>query len=108
MKVFVPNIPNKSWLNVIKKEIQKLGTPKIRAYWDEQEYAYFCLEGSHRIAACYDLDIESEYIHMDKNDLLYDHDLVDREGESLPDPVRVEEVLKTLYNEDRQLNYIEF
>jgi len=54
--VVAPNLPDRKYLRrTILKQMEKLGSPRIRAYWNGKEWE--AIEGSHRIAGAAELDI---------------------------------------------------
>jgi hypothetical protein len=57
MIIAAPNLPDKYHLEYVKKEMKKLGVPKIRAIWSKTHNIWFAAEGSHRIAAAHKVGI---------------------------------------------------
>jgi len=49
--IVVPNLPDKDHLEHVAMEMDRLGSPRIRAIWSSVHGVWFAAEGSHRIAA---------------------------------------------------------
>ena len=63
-----------SHLKEVIVEMREAGAPEIRAYYTGE--MYIALEGSHRLAAAWELGLEPTIIEMDEDDEM-DHDLED-------------------------------
>ena len=70
-----PNKTDPTHLAAVKKEMEKLGAPDIRAYWDGEKY--IGLEGSHRARAAKELGLTPNIIDMDLKQWMLDHDFPD-------------------------------
>jgi hypothetical protein len=62
-------------LQEVSKEMETLGSPKIRAIWCGDHYR--AIEGSHRIAAASALGVAVEIIEVEMDDVIENHDLQD-------------------------------
>lgn len=86
-----PNETNPKQLARVTAEMQQLGAPKIRAYWDGEKY--IALEGSHRARAAKDLGITPVIDEVDLKQWFTNHDFPD---------------LKPKISTDRVLNYLDY
>jgi hypothetical protein len=73
--VVAPNKTFPTHLADVKKEMETLGTPTIRAYWDGEKY--IALEGSHRLQAAKELNLTPNIEEMRLKEWLKNHDFPD-------------------------------
>ena len=60
MKIILRNKTEKKHLEKIIDEMKILGTPTIKAFYDESENMYIAINGSHRLMACKHLGLTPE------------------------------------------------
>ena len=89
MMVYVPNATDREHLEEVKAQMETIGAPSIRVYYTGE--AYIAIEGSHRVAAAYELSITPDFIEVEESDEISDHDL-----QELSDVVKVAEILEYL------------
>jgi hypothetical protein len=70
-----PNKVDPKKLAVVKSEMERLGPPTIRAYWDGEKY--IALEGSHRAAAAKELGMTPNIKEVNLRQWMTDHDFPD-------------------------------
>lgn len=70
-----PNKTNAQHLEQVKNEMEKLGAPTIRAYWDGEKY--IALEGSHRAKAAYELGLTPNIEEVQLKQWIQNHDFPD-------------------------------
>lgn len=80
MDIVVPNEPDPKHLEEVKAEMGRLGAPTVTAVYVEGIGAYVALEGSHRVAAAFELGLVPRI-----RELRYS-DVVGEDGEDLLDP----------------------
>lgn len=71
--IVTPNKTNESKLSLVKKEMEKRGPPKIRAFWDGEKY--IAIEGSHRVQAAKELGMTPVIEEVQLRKFITDHDL---------------------------------
>lgn len=82
----INNVDEKKMEEII--EIMEIaGPPKIRVV--ESTYGYQAIEGSHRLEAAERLGIEPEFIILDQDEIINNHDLFD-----LPKTIEAWEVVE--------------
>lgn len=81
--LIAPNKTNAKHLAEVVAEMQVLGTPTIRAYWDGEKY--WAVEGSHRIAAANQLGLTPIIVEVDEDDIIDDSDIEDAASNSVRD-----------------------
>jgi hypothetical protein len=89
--LYAPQHPEASKLEEAIDAIKRLGKPKIRATLSA-DGAYYAIEGTHRIAAANDLQVEIDVVETSRDDLIKDHGFVD-----LPDVCTAGEIVDYLY-----------
>lgn len=89
MMVYAPHGTNREHLEEVKNQMVTLGAPQIRVFYTGE--AYIAIEGSHRIAAAYELGITPDFIEVEETDEISDHDMQD-----LDDTCTVADILEYL------------
>jgi len=79
MVILAPNLPDKDHLEYVASEMERLGTPRIRAIWSEVHGVWFAAEGSHRIAAAHRAGIVPIIIDITGQGATVQRDEVDTE-----------------------------
>jgi hypothetical protein len=100
--IVAPNKIDPKHLEQVKKEMQELGPPVIRAYYDGEKY--IALEGSHRLRAAKDLGITPEIQEVSLRQWFQNHDFQD-----VKDKASTNRVLDYLdWGQSRQSPYYDF
>jgi hypothetical protein len=97
-----PNATFPKQLGEVKQQMEKLGAPTIRAYWDGEKY--IAIEGSHRARAAKELGLTPEIKEVKLKQWVKDHDFQD-----LKDKVSVARILDYLeYGNHPGAKHIDF
>jgi hypothetical protein len=80
-------------LSKIIEEMEKLGSPKIKAVWIEAYYHYAALEGCHRLRACEILGLTPEIEEIE-----YSDNTLESLGLDCKDGVTISEICDGSYN----------
>jgi hypothetical protein len=91
MTIYAPHSPNPEQLAEVKVQMQTLGAPQIRAYYNGD--CWLAIEGSHRLAAAHELGLEPEIIEVEDDAVISDHDY-----EDLDTPCTVADIIEYLYD----------
>jgi hypothetical protein len=91
MTIYAPHQPYTEHLEMVKAQMQTLGSPAIRAFWSGD--AWYAIEGSHRLAAAHELGLEPEIIEVEYDTVISDHDFPD-----LDDTCAVADIIEYLYD----------
>jgi outer membrane protein assembly factor BamE (lipoprotein component of BamABCDE complex) len=91
MMVYAPHNPNQEQLAEVKSQMQTLGAPVIRAWYSGD--AWYAIEGSHRLAAAYDLGLTPNMIEIDYDAEITGHDFCD-----IDDTCTVADIINYLYD----------
>lgn len=100
--VVAPHKPDKTRLAEVMQEMERLGAPTIRAYWDDAQGAYRALEGSHRLAAAKKLGIEPKLVEMNARQWMGPHDFPD-----IKDKASVDRILDYLKDSRAYIDFPE-
>lgn len=86
VEIHAPNFPLHDHLAVVRKEMEILGVPSIRAVWlpcgdwtPDEKGSWIAIEGSHRIAAAEELDMPIRIVPVEPSEIVY-HDIQDVES----------------------------
>lgn len=79
-------------LCIITREMESLGSPRIRAVFDGEIYR--AIEGSHRLAVAHGLSLFPEIIEVEWDDVISDHDIAD-----LPTACTVRDIIEYAGNQ---------
>ena len=95
MNIYAPHKPEQKKLAEVMAEMEVLGSPEIKAWYNGE--LYLAVEGSHRIAAakllCFDVDI----IEVELDDII-DHDMPEVEGKTVNDVLEYLEMSGPCYS----------